>query len=567
MSQKALINLRNRLAEIYLDVPSIRRLIDDSQINSSYIHLDSTPINNWHSVLKEAERSNRIDNLLNVVDNENRENINLRRAVDAYRRTNKSSQPKKNHHSPKKNNNASSVDPLRLPIIFMVIVVVIMLLIVMSGNVSPQRLLSAIDTFGNPSATPTVPERGIVPIETMTPEANGEPSPPIETITVTANIPLIPSLTSTLTSTPQPTATKTPVAEEPNDLRILSEGLMLDTYLIEGSAISSHTVGDDLVVYTEPIRGSEVAIALLKVIGQSPNSLTAQAILSHPQIEIRTRMRVDNNLDFLSESQLVPVFDDAAGYLLRRNRVRLRPGNELQVGMQLQALEYERINVTIVDALRTDSIMQITDIGVDGQIAAVALVTGTWPVTGTNVSLVPMPTPAPTFTATPSPTASSTFIPSHTPTPRVEFTPRPIVATNTPVPTLEQTSSPSDPCFGATASITGPPDGTTVDTRLEFSWQINCVLPEGYAFEPVFWLAGETPMQNGKGFGGTTTAQKKNFNPDQFPPAGHDYFWGVLLVKTDPYLPIRYLGGGRGIRAGFTASNDSGNSSGGQRPD
>lgn len=193
------------------------------------------------------------------------------------------------------------------------------------------------------------------------------------------------------------------------DLRILDTGSTNNTYLIEGNSHTQFKLGDDLVVYAEPNPGTEVAIALLEVIRINPTSLTAQVILIDPETEIRTRMRVDDQLTFLSTSQLVPVFDYADGYLLRPSRIRLRPNHELAVGAQLQALEFERIRGEIVDALRTDTMMQITNIGVDGQVAVVKLITGTWPMTGTIVSLAEKPLLILDTTPTSLPTATVTL--------------------------------------------------------------------------------------------------------------------------------------------------------------
>jgi len=213
------------------------------------------------------------------------------------------------------------------------------------------------------------------------------------------------SPTPTITPVATPTATVT--AASSSDLQILDEGLTADTYLLEGAAIDQFAVGADLVVYAEPNPGVEVAIALLKVIGQSPTALSAQAILVDPNRPIRTRMRVDDNLNFLSTSQLVPVFDYAAGYLFRPGRVRLRPEHALTVGDQLQALEFERIDGEIIDALPSATIMEITTIGASKIVAAVELITGTWPVTGTIVGLVEEPFLQPTLTVVVSPTVTS----------------------------------------------------------------------------------------------------------------------------------------------------------------
>lgn len=218
-------------------------------------------------------------------------------------------------------------------------------------------------------------------------------------------------------STPPASQDAQPVAQPATagtvDLLVLDDGPTANTYLIEGASHTQFAIGADLVVYGEPIPGTEVAIALLKVIGQSPNSLTAQALLIDPENDIRARMRVDDQITFLTESHLVPVFDYAAGYLLRPSRIRLRPEHGLAVGAQLQALEFERINGAIVDALRTDTILAVTNLGVDGQVAAVELLTGTWPVTGTIVRLVEGPLVSPSVVMQPittvTPTPATTY--------------------------------------------------------------------------------------------------------------------------------------------------------------
>ncbi|MCB0109449.1 MAG: trypsin-like peptidase domain-containing protein [Caldilineaceae bacterium] len=140
-------------------------------------------------------------------------------------------------------------------------------------------------------------------------------------------------LTTTLTAPVSSTV------EAAVDLRVVDEGLAdQHTYYIEGNNTAPFTIGDDLAVYAEPNPDLEIAIALLKVVGKSSTTLTAQAILVDPRYEIRTRMRVDNNLGHLSESQLIPVFEYVDGYLLRPTRIRLRPDHGLAVGAQLQAL-------------------------------------------------------------------------------------------------------------------------------------------------------------------------------------------------------------------------------------
>ncbi|MCB0108353.1 MAG: trypsin-like peptidase domain-containing protein, partial [Caldilineaceae bacterium] len=195
-------------------------------------------------------------------------------------------------------------------------------------------------------------------------------------------------------ATPEPPAVAAAV-----DLQILDEGLGANTYFVVGDDHAAVAVGDELIVLAEAIPGTEVAIALLRVTGKSPTALTAQAVLGHPQLAIRARMRVDNNLDYLSGSQLVPVYSYAAGYLLREGLVRLRPDHTSSTGDWLQVLQLERIDGEVIDALPTDTVMEITGLGREGQVAVVKLISGSWPSNGAIVSQFVPPTPTPTATA------------------------------------------------------------------------------------------------------------------------------------------------------------------------
>jgi len=85
MKTEILSNLRNILANLYPDEPSTRRIIADSTLDSSRILLNSTAINNWHSILVEAEKVGRIDALLDVIVREYGDNWKFRGACDAYR--------------------------------------------------------------------------------------------------------------------------------------------------------------------------------------------------------------------------------------------------------------------------------------------------------------------------------------------------------------------------------------------------------------------------------------------------------------------------------------------------
>ena len=70
MNSEILAKLREILAKLYSDEFSIRRIVDDSRIKSPQIVLSSNPTNTWHSVLTEADKLGRIDDLLRIVEDE-----------------------------------------------------------------------------------------------------------------------------------------------------------------------------------------------------------------------------------------------------------------------------------------------------------------------------------------------------------------------------------------------------------------------------------------------------------------------------------------------------------------
>lgn len=88
MHTKAFRELRNILMKLYPDDASIHRILDDSGIDSSHIAFDSVLINNWHSVLEEAEKTGKIGALLDIVVNEYKDNKQLLTAHEAYKRSN-----------------------------------------------------------------------------------------------------------------------------------------------------------------------------------------------------------------------------------------------------------------------------------------------------------------------------------------------------------------------------------------------------------------------------------------------------------------------------------------------
>ena len=65
-------HLRDVLANLFTDEPSIRRILFDAGINTSRIplSLNGCAIDIWQSVLTETERMDQLDKLLGIVENE-----------------------------------------------------------------------------------------------------------------------------------------------------------------------------------------------------------------------------------------------------------------------------------------------------------------------------------------------------------------------------------------------------------------------------------------------------------------------------------------------------------------
>ncbi|MFZ4661743.1 MAG: serine/threonine protein kinase [Caldilineaceae bacterium] len=115
----------------------------------------------------------------------------------------------------------------------------------------------------------------------------------------------------------------------------------------------------------------------------------------------------------------------------------------------------------------------------------------------------------------------------------------------------------------AQVALEQPNTGDTLINKRTFQWTPNFTLPEGYAFEPVFWTKGQSTMQ-GLGYGGATGGTSLTLAPENFSVPG-EYFWGVILVKLDPYQRIKVLSGEHIIIVEFESSSSNDTTSGGDR--
>jgi hypothetical protein len=168
----------------------------------------------------------------------------------------------------------------------------------------------------------------------------------------------------------------------------------------------------------------------------------------------------------------------------------------------------------------------------------------------------------------------STAVPERTLTP----TPPPATATPLTADTATPAPATSKPAAATTApldlsqasvKLLTPADGYTGRGVVTFSWETAYPLADNQAFEPVFWRAGTDPLRDGRGYGGVTRSSSITINWDAVDAAADGYQWGVLLVETNPYKRLHYMGGANGFQftgAGSDGNDDGGGNSGGNDP-
>ena len=111
-----------------------------------------------------------------------------------------------------------------------------------------------------------------------------------------------------------------------------------------------------------------------------------------------------------------------------------------------------------------------------------------------------------------------------------------------------------------------PGDGEGGGGQWIFRWNANFTPTPGTAFEMVFWRPGEDPLASGFGLAAPTTDTSVTPDLDVLDDVlggrldNGQYVWGVLLVQTDPYQRIAYLGGGNQFY--FTRSSGGSNNGG-----
>ncbi|MCX6046427.1 MAG: SUMF1/EgtB/PvdO family nonheme iron enzyme [Chloroflexi bacterium] len=114
-NQSPFVNLRNILADFYRHITTIQRVMVDANLDPSRIVLGANPLNNWHSILSEAERTNKVDALLAVVLEEYGENQQLHEAYAAYQASLQQGSDATRRRSPVASEPARQIDAVDQP--------------------------------------------------------------------------------------------------------------------------------------------------------------------------------------------------------------------------------------------------------------------------------------------------------------------------------------------------------------------------------------------------------------------------------------------------------------------
>jgi hypothetical protein len=132
---------------------------------------------------------------------------------------------------------------------------------------------------------------------------------------------------------------------------------------------------------------------------------------------------------------------------------------------------------------------------------------------------------------------------TNTPTPRPQPSATLTPETNSPAAVKDVPAAPPD-LSSASVRLVEPIDGYTGHGVTIFRWETAYQLQDKQAYEVVFWRAGGDPMRDGRGWAGYTRALSSTIDWDKIDIAADAYLWGVLLVKTEPYERMHYMGGG-----------------------
>lgn len=84
INQREFIKLRDILIELYPSESGAKRVVYDAEINSALIEFSSQATHNWQAILSEAQKSKKINALINIVLRDYPNNEELQKIFNAY---------------------------------------------------------------------------------------------------------------------------------------------------------------------------------------------------------------------------------------------------------------------------------------------------------------------------------------------------------------------------------------------------------------------------------------------------------------------------------------------------
>ncbi len=86
-SSNAFSDLRDVLAVLYDDENKSRRVVDDAGLNALNIKFSSSALDFWHDILRQAEKSQKVDDLLDIAFKDYKQNNELTQVYITYLRS------------------------------------------------------------------------------------------------------------------------------------------------------------------------------------------------------------------------------------------------------------------------------------------------------------------------------------------------------------------------------------------------------------------------------------------------------------------------------------------------
>lgn len=374
MDATILAALRNSLVKLYSHEADIRRVCHDAGIAATRVSLNTSPLNAWNAVLKEANNAARLDALFQITTDEYPANQELRTALAAYYRARgepflhqagdaMAVDEQAHASSPSAPPQQRAVAPTPMTTMLMRVGMAGIVLILVTAG-----LIRLMQYFVEPELAPPTTALSTATLVATTSEPTAVAEPPIDT----------------------PTDGESTVASTPNvqpviiDMNVARATAGENEYVIAGTGIETVELGDLLVVYAKDAAGFEFDVAVIYIVDKNVDNVLGKVIFQNPDVLLDSlaALRADNNLGDVNLARMAPIAAIFAGFTLEAGRIRLNSNREVHVGDELSAVEF----ITNGDAIAFSPprILQVSALSIKGGVANASLIgTSPWPPYGT----------------------------------------------------------------------------------------------------------------------------------------------------------------------------------------